>query len=60
MQMELNDWRIVVCLRKSQVTVQRISVSNVNEKFMEHGVHCLPCSHTNDVIDVTIRTMTSY
>ena len=21
------------------------------ENFVEHGIHCLPCSDTNDVID---------
>ena len=28
-------------------------VSNVNEKLVEHGIHCLPCSYTNDVIDLS-------
>ena len=40
----------MVCLRKSEVTVERISVCNVPEKLMEHGIHCLLCSYTIDVI----------
>ena len=49
---ELNDMRIIICLRKSEVTVERISVCNVIEKLMEYAIHCLPCSYTNSVIDV--------
>ena len=49
---ELNDLRISICLRKSEVTVERISVCNAVEKLMEHGIHCLPCSYTNHVIDL--------
>ena len=50
--MELNDLRIIICLRKSEVTEERISVCNVILKLMEHGIHCLPCSYTNDVISI--------
>ena len=35
---ELNDIRIIICLRKSEVTVKRISVSNFIEKMVEHGI----------------------
>ena len=49
---ELNDMRRISCLRKSEVSVQRISVCNVTENLAEHSIHCLPCSYTNDVIDV--------
>ena len=49
---ELNDLRIIICLRKSEVTDLRISVCNFIENMMEHGIHCLPCSNTNDVIDL--------
>ena len=42
--------RIIICLRKSKVTVERVSVYNVIEKLMEHGLHCLPRSYTNDVL----------
>ena len=41
-----------ICFRKSEVSVERISVCNVI-KFWRFGIYCLPCSHTNDVIDVT-------
>ena len=47
---ELNDLRI--CLRKSKDIVERISVRNVTEKLMEYGINCLPCSCTNDVIEL--------
>ena len=50
--MELNGLRIIICLRKSEVTVEKISVCNDTEKVMEHGIHCLPFSYTNDVIDL--------
>ena len=29
------------------------TVSNVVEKLVEHSIHCLPCSYTNDVIDIS-------
>ena len=48
----LHDLRIIICFRKSEVTVERISFCNVSEKLMEQGNHCLPCSYTNDVIDL--------
>ena len=35
---ELNDMRIIICLRKSEVTGERISVCNVIQKLMEHGI----------------------
>ena len=38
---ELNDLRIIICLRKSEVAVEKNSVCNVNAKLMEHGIHCL-------------------
>ena len=48
---ELNDLRIISCLMKSEVIVERMSVCNVIEKLMEHGIQWLPCSYTNDIID---------
>ena len=48
----LKHIRVVICLRKSEVTNERISVCYVIEKLMEHGIHCLPCSYTNDVMDL--------
>ena len=47
---ELNDSR----MRKSEVTVERVSVCDVVEKLMQHGIHCLPCSYTNDLIYLLI------
>ena len=43
------------CLRKSEVYVKKTkkTVSNATEKLVEHGIHCLPCSYTNDVIDIS-------
>ena len=49
---ELNDLRITICLRKSGVSVERISVCNVTEKLVEHDTHCFLCSDTNDIIDL--------
>ena len=49
---ELCDMREIISLRKSELIVERISVCNVTEKLMEHGIHCLPYSYTNDVIDL--------
>ena len=51
--MQLNNLRIVICLRKSEMIVERISVCNVIENLMEHGIQCLPCSYTNDIIDIS-------
>ena len=31
-------------LRKSEVSVEKISVCNAIENLAEHGIHCLPCS----------------
>ena len=43
---ELNDLRKIICLRKSEVSVESISVCYVTEKSEKHGIHCLPCSYT--------------
>ena len=48
----LNDLRIIICLRKPEITAERISVRNAIEKLMEHGIHCLSCSYTHGVIDL--------
>ena len=50
--MELNDLRKIICLRKSSVSVERISVYNVTEVLMKNGIHCLPCSYANDTINL--------
>ena len=55
--MELNNLRMIVYLRKSEVSVGRISVGNVIEKMMEHSIRCLPCSCTNGVIDLSVASM---
>ena len=47
-------WRKIICLRKSEVSVGRISVCNVIENLAVHGILCLPCSYTNDVLDVCL------
>lgn len=43
-KMELND------LRKSEVSVERVSVCSNIEKMTKHGIHCLAYSGTNDII----------
>ena len=47
---EFNDLRIMICWRNFEDTVERISVCNVIEKLMEHGIHCLSCSFTIDML----------
>ena len=47
---ELNDSRINICLRKSEVSVEKTSVCNVIKILAEHGIHCLPCCRNNDVM----------
>ena len=37
-----NDFRNHICLRKSEVSVERISACNVIEILAEQGIHCLP------------------
>ena len=32
------------------MSVERISVRNVIENLMEHGIHCLPCCCTSDEV----------
>ena len=49
---ELNDMRKKICLRKPEVSVERNSVSNVTENSSEHGIYSLPCSYTNDIINI--------
>ena len=49
---ELIDLRITICLKKSEVSVERISVYIVVGNLVEHSIHCLPCSYSNDVIDL--------
>ena len=34
----LNDMRKTICLKKTEVSVERISVCNVTEKLKEHGI----------------------
>ena len=52
---ELNELRIIICLRKSKVSIERMSVHNVIENFVEHAIHCLPCIYTNDVINMLAK-----
>ena len=39
-----------ICLKTSKDSIERISVGSVIEKLAEHGIHCLPCSSTTEVI----------
>ena len=49
------DERQIICLRKSEVYVKKneTTLSNVTEKMVELSIHCLPCSYTNDVINIS-------
>ena len=49
---ELNDLRKIICFRKSEVSVEKISACHVTENLVKRGIHYLPCFYTNDVIDV--------
>ena len=49
---QLIDLRKIICLRKSEVSVERNSVCNVIENSAEHDIHCLSCSFTNDIINM--------
>ena len=44
---QLNDLRKIICLRKSEVSVEIFSVCKVIESLME-----MPRCYTNDVIDM--------
>ena len=54
--MELNDLRKIICLKKPEVYVKnkKKTVSNVIGKLVEHDIHCLPCSNTKDVADLSL------
>ena len=47
-----NDLRKNISLRKSEVSVERISVCKAIENLSEQGIQWLLCSYTNDVIDL--------
>ena len=49
---QLNDVRTIICLRKFEVSVERISICNVIEKLADRGMHGLLCFYTDDVVDV--------
>ena len=57
---ELYDLRIVICLKESKVYVEGISVCKVIEKLVGHGQHCLPCSYTNDIMDLLPQQLRNY
>ena len=58
---ELNDLRKIVCLTKSEVYVKKTNKKETRKKnifivienLVEHGIHYLPCSYTNDIIDLS-------
>ena len=43
--------RIIICLRKTEFLLKEFQCDAI-ENLVEHGVHCLPCSYTNDVINM--------
>ena len=53
---ESNDlkMRIIICLRKYEVTVERNSVCYVLEKLVVHDIQCMPCFYTNDIINLLL------
>ena len=57
---ELNDLKLLICLRMSKVSVKGITVFNVIEKLAEHGILCLPCSRINKAMNTTIASKNSH
>ena len=51
-QNELNDLRKIICLRKSEVSIEKNTVCKVTENQAEHGIHSLPCSYISNVINM--------
>ena len=50
---ELNGMRKIICLRKSEVSVEKNSVCNVNENLAEHGIYFFAMLlYHNDVINI--------
>ena len=47
---ELKCHENYICLKKSEVSDDRISVCNAIANLTEHGILCLLCSNTNGVI----------
>ena len=54
---ELNDLRIIICWKKSEVSVEIISVCKVTEKLAKHVIQCLD---TNDVINLLPQQVRVY
>ena len=54
---ELNDLRKIICLRKSEVSVEKISVCYIIANLAAHDIHCLQCSYTNGVIDIGLNNI---
>ena len=49
---DLNGMRKIICLRKSDYSVEIISVCNVIETLVEHDIHSLTFSYTNEVVNM--------
>ena len=47
---EINTLTLIICLGSLN-----FSFSNVTEKLVKSGIHCLPCSWTNSIIYFTIE-----
>ena len=50
--------RMIIRLRKSEASVERVSVCNVIKNSAEHGIHCLPCSNNNDITHLIRKQLT--
>ena len=46
---ELNELRLIICLRKSEVSVERMLLL-YHCTISRDNIHCMPCSDTNAVI----------
>ena len=51
MNTEINDLRIIICLRTSEVSIERVTVCKfIQKNLAEHGIYCLLCYNTYEVI----------
>ena len=41
---------MIMIIRRSEDSFERISVFDIEEQIGEHGIHCLPCFKTKDIM----------
>ena len=53
-------WEKIFVWENLKLSIERISIYNGIKKLVEHGMHCLPCSSTNDIIDLLPKQLWNY